>query len=117
MGTSPVWSRQGNSLAHVTKEEAIRARVIYDSAFHPDTDARMNVLGRMSSQAPCGTLLVGAVLAFYRYELNVSHELVLSILLSCRSMPRLIVMQFIVQSFAANINYTNRNAKSQITNW
>jgi len=44
-------------------------------------------------------------------------ELTLSIVLSYRSMPQLIAMQFIVQSFAANVNYTNRNAKSQITNW
>lgn len=72
MGTSAAWSRQGDALPHVTKKEAIRARVIYDSAFHPDTGAKMNVLGRMSSQAPCGTLLVGAVLAFYRLgELNI----------------------------------------------
>ena len=123
MGTS-LASRQGNALppglTHVTKKEAIRARVIYDSAFHPDTGAKMNILGRMSSQAPCGTLLVGAVLAFYRLGMNTtlcSHEHVSSTVLLCRSMPRLIVMQFIVQSFAANVNYTNRNAKSLITNW
>lgn len=46
-------SRQGNSLPHVTKEEeAIKARVIYDSAFHPDTSAKINVFGRMSSRVP-----------------------------------------------------------------
>lgn len=59
-------SRQGIPLAHMTKEEAIRARVIYDSAFHPDTGAKMNVLGRMSSQAPCGTLLLAGALSLYR---------------------------------------------------
>ena len=32
-------------------------------------------------------------------------------------MPQLIAMQFAAQSFGANINYTNRNAKSQITKW
>ena len=50
----------------MTKEEAIRARVIYDSAFHPDTGTKMNVFGRMSSQVPCGAFLVGALLAFYK---------------------------------------------------
>ena len=61
-------SRQGNSLPHVTKEEeAIKARVIYDSAFHPDTSAKINVFGRMSSRVPCGTFLVGALLTFYTW--------------------------------------------------
>ena len=34
-----------------------------------------------------------------------------------RTMPQLVAMQFAAQSFGANINYTNRNAKSQITKW
>lgn len=61
------WDRQGISLPNVTKEEAIRARVIYDSAFHPDVGDKMNVIGRMSAQVPCGMLLIGGMMVFYKY--------------------------------------------------
>ena len=60
-------NRKGISLASVSKEEAIRARVIYDSAYHPDTGDKMNVIGRMSAQVPCGMLLIGGMMVFYKY--------------------------------------------------
>ena len=102
----------------MTKDEAIRVRVIYDSAFHPDTGAKMNVFGRMSAQVPCGTFVVGALLAFYKL-VHVSHGAHVSLVLLpyCRNMPQLITVQFLAQVFAANVNYTNRNAKSHITKW
>ena len=53
-------------MPNVTKKEAIRARVIYDSAFHPDTGDKMNVIGRMSAQVPCGMMLIGGMMVFYK---------------------------------------------------
>ena len=52
----------------MTKEEAIRARVIYNSAIHPDNGVRMNMIGRLSAYMPCATILAGALLTFYKYE-------------------------------------------------
>ena len=60
-------NRKGISLVSVSKEEAIRARVIYDSAYHPDTGDKMNVIGRMSAQVPCGMLIIGGMMVFYKY--------------------------------------------------
>ncbi|XP_065919639.1 sideroflexin-1-like isoform X2 [Dysidea avara] len=91
--------QEGRLLAHLSKEEIIRAHVICGSAFHPDNGAKMNIPGRMCAQVPCGMLVVGGLLTFYK------------------TMPQLIAMQFVAQSFVANMNYTNRNAKSQITKW
>ena len=62
------WNRQGTTLPSVTREQAIRARVIYDSAFHPDTGDKMNVIGRMSAQVPCGMVLIGGMMVFYKYD-------------------------------------------------
>ncbi|XP_065882405.1 sideroflexin-2-like [Dysidea avara] len=94
-----VKAKKGDTLLHhVTKKEVVRAHVIYNSAFHPDTGDRMNVIGRMSAQVPCGMMIIGGMMVFYK------------------TTPQVIGMQFINQTFNAIVNYTNRNAKSQTTN-
>ncbi|XP_037815751.1 sideroflexin-2 [Lucilia sericata] len=86
--------RQGQEPAGTTSEKVKYAMKLYNSAFHPDTGELQNFCGRMSFQVPGGMLITGGMLAFYR------------------TVPAVVLWQFINQSFNAVVNYTNRNANS-----
>ncbi|XP_064632815.1 sideroflexin-2-like [Lineus longissimus] len=89
--------RLGQEPPGTTEEKLIYAKKLYQSAFHPDSGELQNVMGRMSFQVPGGMALTGALLAFYRTNTAV------------------IFWQWANQSFNALVNYTNRNAESDIT--
>uniref|UniRef100_A0A1I8F3X3 RRM domain-containing protein n=1 Tax=Macrostomum lignano TaxID=282301 RepID=A0A1I8F3X3_9PLAT len=50
----------------VPEAELIRAKQLFESAYHPDSGELQNLVGRMSFQVPGGMALTGALMAFYR---------------------------------------------------
>ena len=49
-----------------TRKEVVDAKVLYDSAYHPDTGEEMNMIGRMSFQVPGGVCIIGILMTFYQ---------------------------------------------------
>lgn len=89
--------RAGNEPAGTSIDDVWAAKVLYDSAFHPQTGEKQNVVGRMSFQVPGNMSITGCMMTFYR------------------TAPAIVFWQWINQSFNALVNYTNRNASSPIT--
>ncbi|KAL6435193.1 hypothetical protein ACFW04_005342 [Cataglyphis niger] len=98
--TSKLWEAKklcedykiGKEPEGLQRKDIIYAKKLKDSAFHPDNEELMHVIGRMSFQLPSSVVLTAAMMTFYK------------------SASGVIVCQLVNQSFNAFVNYTNRNA-------
>ena len=86
-----LFHRDGYMPRGTTVRQLYAAKVLYDSAIHPDTGEIMTPIGRMSAQVPCGMVITGILLAYYKYSaymcawMNVCmHECVYVCLCDCQ---------------------------------
>ncbi|OAF71556.1 Sideroflexin-2 [Intoshia linei] len=88
---------QNNEKVNINKKDLFKMKQLEESSFHPDSGELQNIFGRMSFQMPGNVMLTGLMLFFYKSNLQVA------------------VMQWVNQSFNSLVNYTNRNAKIEVS--
>lgn len=64
--------RKGEVPKGTTVEQLYAAKVLYDSAYHPDTGEKMFIVGRMSFQVPGNMTIIGCMLTFYKSAKNIN---------------------------------------------
>ena len=117
-------------MGSLTVEQLWSAKHLYDSAYHPETNEKMFLPGRMSFQVPGGMIITGALLTFYKstgqVDVRIKEHLLAYQVLNVQIFShicnfivilitfKVVFWQWFNQSFNAMVNYTNRSGDSPI---